>query len=119
MSEGRFIGIDVGGTKVATAVLDGGRFETFEPVPTETGSSDELVAQLLAQIEGHRGEDALAVAIGLPSIIDNASGRVRHTVNLPLSDLPLRSLLSERCGLPVFVENDASCAALAEASAAG
>ena len=35
MSEGRFIGIDVGGTKVATAVLDGGRFETFEPVPTE------------------------------------------------------------------------------------
>jgi glucokinase len=119
MSDGRFIGIDVGGTKVATAVLAGGKFEHFDPVPTATGSSDELVAQLLQQIDAHRGPDALSVAIGLPSIIDRASGRVRHTVNLPLSDLPLRSLIAERCGLPVYVENDASCAALAEASHAG
>ena len=56
------------------------------------------------------------MAVGLPSIIEVATGRVRHTVNLPLSDVPLRTLLSERCGLPVYVENDASCAALAEAS---
>jgi glucokinase len=119
MSGGRFVGIDVGGTKVATAVLADGAFETFDPVPTATGSSDELVAQLVSEIEAHRGDGALAVAVGLPSIIDRASGRVRHTVNLPLSDLPLRSLLSERCGLPVYVENDASCAALAEASHAG
>ena len=119
MSDGRFIGIDVGGTKVATAVLTGGKFENFDPVPTATGSSDELVGQLLQQIDAHRGPDALSVAIGLPSIIDRASGRVRHTVNLPLSDLPLRSLIAERCGLPVYVENDASCAALAEASHAG
>jgi hypothetical protein len=37
MSEGRFVGIDVGGTKVATAVLADGAFETFDPVPTATG----------------------------------------------------------------------------------
>jgi glucokinase len=36
-------------------------------------------------------------------------------VNIPLRDVPLRELLSERTGLPVFVDNDASCAALAEA----
>ena len=65
------------------------------------------------------GENARAVAVGLPSIIEFPAGRVRHSVNLPLSDLPLRTLLSERCGLPVYVENDASCAALAEASVAG
>ncbi len=121
MSDGRFIGIDVGGTKIATAVLEDGRFETLEPVPTDTTSADALVAQLHAQIDGCRGEGgrATAVAVGLPSIIDNTTGRVKHTVNLPLSDIPLRSLLSERCGLPVFVENDASCAALAEASENG
>jgi glucokinase len=36
-------------------------------------------------------------------------------VNIPLQDVPLRELLSERAGLPVYVDNDASCAALAEA----
>jgi glucokinase len=121
MSEGRFIGIDVGGTKIATAVLENGRFESLDPVPTDTQSADALVAQLRAQIEACRGEGGrvTAVAVGLPSIIDNTTGRVRHTVNLPLSDIPLRSLLSERIGVPVFVENDASCAALAEASENG
>jgi glucokinase len=119
MTEGRFIGIDVGGTKVVTAVLENGEDEIFDPVPTRTESSDALVDQLVAQIGEHRGENAKAVAVGLPSIIEFATGRVRHSVNLPLSDLPLRTLLSERCGLPVYVENDASCAALAEASVGG
>jgi glucokinase len=119
VSEGRFIGVDVGGTKIATAVLEDGEFETFEPVPTRTGSPDELVGQLVDAIERCRGGAARAVAVGLPSVIDFASGRVRHTVNLPLQDVPLRGMLSERCGLPVYVENDASCAALAEAQVAG
>ena len=119
MSDGRFIGIDVGGTKIATAVLENGTFETYDPVPTRTGSTDDLVRQLAEQVERCRGEAARAIAIGLPSIIDMAGGRVRHTVNLPLHDVPLRSLMSERSGLPVYVENDASCAALAEAQVAG
>jgi glucokinase len=119
MTEGRFIGIDVGGTKVATAVLESGEYEVFDPVPTRTDSSDALVDQIVTQIGEHRGDNARAVAVGLPSIIEFATGRVRHSVNLPLADLPLRTLLSERCGLPVYVDNDASCAALAEASVAG
>jgi glucokinase len=119
MPDGRFIGIDVGGTKIVTAVLEGGRHTVYEPVATRTDSSDALVAQLVEQVELCRGGDAQAVAVGLPSVIEVATGRVRHSVNLPLSDVPLRKLLSERCGVPVFVENDASCAALAEASEGG
>jgi glucokinase len=118
MSE-RFVGVDVGGTKVLTAVLQDGRYETFEPVPTRTDSSEALVEQIATQIDACGGEGTAAVAVGLPSIIEFATGRVRHSVNLPLQDLPLRSLLSDRCGLPVFVDNDASCAALAEASEGG
>ncbi len=119
VSEGRFIGLDVGGTKIAAAVLESGAFETFEPVPTRTDSSEQLVEQIVEEIERCRGETARAVAIGLPSIIDTATGSVRHSVNLPLRNVPLRAVLSERCGLPVYVENDASCAALAEAQVAG
>src|SRR5918992_4543550 len=51
--------------------------------------------------------------------METSRGGVRHSVNLPLRNVPLRALLSERCGLPVFVENDASCAALAEAQEGG
>ena len=119
MSEGRFIGLDVGGTKIAAAVLEGGAFESFDPVPTRTDSSDALVDQIVEAIERCRAGAARAVAVGLPSIIDFATGSVRHSVNLPLQDVPLRRLLEERCGLPVYVENDASCAALAEAQVAG
>lgn len=119
MNDGRFIGVDVGGTKVVTAVFEHGEYEVFDPVPTRTDSSDALVDQIVAQVGEHRGDNARAVAVGLPSIIEFASGRVRHSVNLPLSDLPLRALLSDRFRLPVYVENDASCAALAEASAGG
>jgi glucokinase len=119
VSGGRFLGLDVGGTKVIAAALEDGAYKTFEPVPTRTDTADALVDQLVAEIEARRGPDARAVTIGLPSIIDIATGRVRHSVNLPLQNVPLRALISERCGLPVYVENDASCAALAEASEGG
>jgi glucokinase len=115
----RFIGLDVGGTKIACVVLADGEFETFDPVPTRTDSSDELVDQIVGEIERCGGSSACAVAVGLPSISEVASGSVRHSVNLPLSNVPLRTVLSERCGLPVYVENDASCAALAEAQVGG
>jgi glucokinase len=115
---GRFIGIDVGGTKIATAVLEDGEFTMAPTVPTRIDDTNALVDQIAAQVEPHR-DGALAVGIGLPSIIEFATGRVRHTVNLPLHEVPLRALLSERCGIPVYVENDAACAALAEAFAGG
>jgi glucokinase len=119
VSGGRFIGLDVGGTKIAGAVLENGTFETFDPVPTRTDSSEQLIEQIVQEIARCRGDAARAVAIGLPSIIDTATGSVRHSVNLPLRNVPLRAVLTERCGLPVYVENDASCAALAEAQVAG
>ena len=36
------------------------------------------------------------------------------SVNLPIVDVPIRDLISERLGLPTFIDNDASLAALAE-----
>ena len=37
------------------------------------------------------------------------------SVNIPLADIPLREVLGQRLGVPVFVDNDATVAALAEA----
>jgi len=113
--KGRFIGLDVGGTKIASAILEDGRLTAGETVKTDISNSDALVGQLVELIEHARDDATVAVGIGLPSIIEFATGRILHSVNIPLQDLPLRQLLSDKVGIPVYVENDASCAALAEA----
>jgi glucokinase len=113
--DGQFIGVDVGGTKVAAAALEHGVLGEPRVVPTDTGSSDALLDQLSTAIDAVRSPDAKAVGIGVPSVVEFATGRIRYSVNIPLADLPLRQLLTERVGLPVYVENDGNCAALAEA----
>jgi glucokinase len=109
----RLIGVDVGGTKVSVAVLEDGVLS--EPVlrPTALSSSEALVDQLADAIEEAGPADA--VGLGVPSVIDFATGTARSSVNVPLQGVPLRALLSERVGIPTFVDNDATVAALAEA----
>ena len=109
----RLIGVDVGGTKVSVAVLDEGRLSDPEITPTDLSSSDALVEQLVSVI-GAAGP-ATAVGIGVPSVVDVATGTARSSVNIPLQGVPLRHTLTERLGIPTFVDNDATVAALAEA----
>jgi len=111
----QFIGIDVGGTKIAAATLQDGALSESRLVPTDCTDQQRLIDQLVEAIETMRGPDARAVGIGVPSVVDFATGRIRSSANIPLQDVPLRGLLSERAGLPVYVENDASCAAMGEA----
>ena len=51
----------------------------------------------------------------MPSVVEFDTGRVVSSVNVPLRDVKLRNVLQERVGVPVFVDNDATVAALAEA----
>jgi glucokinase len=109
----RLIGVDVGGTKVSVAVLEDGRLSDPTITPTDLSSSDALVDQLVKEIQ--RAGPATAVGIGVPSVIDFATGTARSSVNIPLQGVPLRHALTERLGIPTFVDNDATVAALAEA----
>jgi glucokinase len=111
----QFIGLDVGGTKIASATLQAGGLSESQLQHTELASQERLVGQLADAIEQARTPDTRAVGIGVPSLVEFATGRIRSSVNIPLRDVPLRELLTDRCGVPVFVDNDASCAALAEA----
>jgi glucokinase len=109
------VGVDLGGTKVAAAALRDCELGDSTLQPTELGSSDALVAQLIALVRDV-GEGALdAVGIGVPSVVEFETGRVVSSVNVPLADIPLRHVLGEELGVPVFVDNDATVAALAEA----
>jgi glucokinase len=109
----RLIGVDVGGTKISVAVLDGPRLSEPAIQPTRGDSADALVNQLVDAARAAGPADA--VGIGVPSVIDFDTGTARHSVNIPLHGVPLRTILSERLGIPTFVDNDATVAALAEA----
>jgi glucokinase len=110
-----FVGVDVGGTKVSLATMNSGELSTPQIFPTEHAGPRALVDQLAAVIEDARGPETTAVGIGIPSAVEFTTGRALSGVNLPLEGVPLRATLTERLGLPVFVDNDANVAALAEA----
>jgi glucokinase len=110
-----FVGVDLGGTKVAAAALVGRELSDSSLLPTDCSSSDAVVDQLVEVVGSVRPESLDAVGIGVPSVVDFETGRVVSSVNIPLADLSLREVLSERLGVPVFVDNDATVAALAEA----
>jgi len=107
------IGVDVGGTKISVAALESSVLGEPHVVPTDTRSGAHLLDQLTAAIGELGSADAVGVAV--PSVVDFATGRVRASVNVPLADIALRDVLRERLGVPVVVDNDATCAALAEA----
>ena len=117
-ADGAVLGIDVGGTKVAAAVVDGvevrGRIER----PTEKGSETaliELIAAVAREVADAAGVEPRAVGVGVPSQVDAASGTALASVNIPLAGVPVRTELGNRLGVPVSVDNDANCAALGEA----
>jgi glucokinase len=110
------IGIDVGGTKVAAQMLGPDGLGEHQQQPTAMASTDELIdqfADLVTRAAGGGSYDA--VGIGVPSVVRSATGEVVSSVNIPLAGVELRTVLGERLGVPVFVDNDATVAALAEA----
>lgn len=112
---GAFVGVDVGGTKVAAASLSGSQLGESVIHPTDLSSTAALIDQLADLIEECKPGQLDAVGVGIPSVVEFETGRAVSSVNIPLADVPLRKVLGDRLGVPVFVDNDATVAALAEA----
>ncbi|HEY5430475.1 MAG TPA: ROK family protein [Solirubrobacteraceae bacterium] len=109
------IGVDLGGTKIAVARLTGSELSESTVEPTDLSGQAALIDQLARMIDKCRGDQLDGVGLGAPSVVEFATGRVVSSANVPLTDVPLREVLGERVGVPVFVDNDATVAALAEA----
>jgi glucokinase len=115
MSAKRVIGVDIGGTKVLAGIVDSdGRVHEMVERPTVTTSQTALLESLAEQVLSLAQDGVAAVGFGIPTRIDHADGVALGSVNIPLRDVPFRDWMQERIGLPVEIENDASCAALAE-----
>ena len=114
------VGVDVGGTKIVAGAVQGTQvLETVE-YPTDVSSAATVLAGIERAVREVIASDdpPAAVGVGVPSQIDYTAGRVLSSVNIPLTGVHLRDDLSERLGLPVLLDNDANCAALAEAELA-
>jgi glucokinase len=115
------LGVDVGGTKVAAAGVAGMELSAAAKNPTDVSSSDALlegIESTVREVIDQVGEPA-GIGLGMPSQIEFATGTVLTSVNIPLTGVPLREELGRRLGVPVFIDNDANCAALAEAECVG
>jgi glucokinase len=111
----RVVGVDVGGTKILAGVVGAdGEVQHRRERLTELDSQELLVEELGAAVEDVLDDSIEAIGFGLPSRIDQQTGRVDGSVNIPLADVPLRELMTERFGLPIAIENDGNAAALAE-----
>ncbi len=109
------IGIDVGGTKIAAGVIDReGDIQRRIERPTPTASRDEFLGLLDEIVDDLRVEGVAAIGFGLPSTIDQRTGRVVGSVHVPLADFDFRDHAAERFSVPVALDNDGNAAAIAE-----
>jgi len=98
-------------------VVDSNRQIRYEGRESSVGLSEgRLVEDLARELQEAKDArpDVLAAGLGIPATIDRDRGLAIHAVNLTITDVPIRDLMQERIGLPVFVDNDANVAALAE-----
>lgn len=117
-----YIGIDIGGTNLkAGLVNDEGSILAMEKrkiaeISDQKALVEALVAltQSLTERGGLTPEQIRSVGVGVPGAVEIHSGAVLYTCNLPLRNVPLRKLFHRYLPYPLYVENDANCAALAE-----
>jgi glucokinase len=122
-SHDSLLAIDLGGTKIATALVSpAGEILCQEHVPTLAEEGVEaVIGRIVATIDSVINKAGLSrisfasMAIAAAGAIDSDKGIVTHSPNLlGWRDIPLRQIMEEMVGLPTFLINDASAAALGE-----
>jgi len=110
------VGIDVGGTKIAGALVsESGEILMSLKVPTPADSTEELIAAVVSMVNELRADREIkAVGVAIAGFIDAARSEVIYSPNLSLRNEPLKAKLEARLGVDVFVENDANAAGWAE-----
>jgi glucokinase len=113
-----YIGIDLGGTNIAAAIVtEDGVIVRRKSAPTLNRRHYREILSDMADIceeLAEPGDDISGIGIGIPGSIDPRRGFVNYANNLNFKNTPVAVEMRELTGLPVYIENDANCAALGE-----
>jgi glucokinase len=114
------LGLDIGGTKTATVIgTERGRIHWRKQFPTRPERGfNEVFTEILETVEAARQattEPLRAVSVSIGGPLDSIRGIIYSPPNLPGWDaIPLKQLLGDSTGLPVYIEHDGNAGALAE-----
>ncbi|MFM7127347.1 MAG: ROK family protein [Actinomycetota bacterium] len=114
-SNGAAIGVDVGGTKCLGILWSDGAVvaEARRTTPQDPMEMIGAVTEVIEELSGLR-TSPVPIGLGMPGLVTRR-GVVRASPNLPeVVELPVGDLVSSRLGRAVSVDNDATCAAVAE-----
>ena len=117
-----YIGIDVGGTNLkAGLVSEDGALLATKKMPLGVWESAEVFAKTLVRLarellaEYGMSEDSIeAIGVGIPGLVDSAKGIINYTPNIPMREVPITALMQREWDIPIYLGNDANCAALGE-----
>ena len=117
-----FVGIDLGGTNIKAGVVSE-KGELLNRVSVKTNADrpmediitdmGKLAKEAIADAGVNESEVA-AIGIGSPGTPDNKAGTLVYATNLPFVNAPMRKIIRSVIDLPVYIDNDANCAAMAE-----
>ena len=117
------IGIDVGGMSIKGGlVTTDGQIVDKVVVPTKPSYTkehtisedvDKVVEQLLEK-NNLSVDDIMGIGIGQPGSIDSERGVIRYWNNVPMENVEIVDELQKHYSLPIYIDNDANCAALGE-----
>lgn len=117
-----FIGVDLGGTNIAVGIVDEtGKLKYQKSRPTRSERKPEVVindiVDLVLEVVKDYGiskDEVKAIGIGIPGLASSDTGEVIQCVNLNWTNVPLKEPMEKALGIPVFIDNDATLAGLAE-----
>ncbi len=114
-----YIGVDVGGTNIKAGLIDA-KGNICKKAQAPTGGhrpGEEIgadIARLAKEVAEDAGGEVAACGIGIPGICDAKAGTVLAAANLNFENFPLRAVVEKALSIPVWIGNDANCAALGE-----
>ena len=120
-----YIGIDLGGTNIAAGIVDeNGSIIRKGSVPTgRTRPSGEIIYDMCMLVKSLlretriKQQEIYSIGIGSPGTPDRENGVIIYNNNLGFKDVPIRSEIEKYIDVPIYLENDANCAAIAESVA--
>ncbi len=118
----KYVGVDIGGTNLKAGLVDeSGVLLATQKMKVASIADDEGLAWTVASLVQELActvnipvSDVASVGVGVPGTVEIRSGSINYTCNLPLRNVPLRKLFHRYLSIPLYIENDANCAALAE-----